>query len=196
MILWPLSTEAFVNVYVKCQNVVTAKPRYVRRVAVVDKTGNTSVLPQFCVVVFGGGSGAPLSRHCYCGLSCLKFLSAPLVSTFDSEKKSKRLSGIQQHFKGRGAVNSVVLLLPGLWTAAQEFSSPLELILANAFVTKCTSKLLKDRRSAAVVAAATAGDGCGAAPSCVRHEELAERPIREWDLWQVTFPGNRQTYSE
>ena len=40
-----------------------------------------------------------------------------LVSTFDSEKKSKRLSGIQQHFKGRGAVNSVVLLLPGLWTA-------------------------------------------------------------------------------
>ena len=67
MLVAALSTEAFVNVYVKCQDVVTAKPRY--------------------------------------------------VSTFDSEKKSKRLSGIQQHFKGRGAVNSVVLLLPGLWTA-------------------------------------------------------------------------------
>ena len=71
----------------------------------------------------------------------------------------------------------------------------MELILAHAFVTKCTSELLKDRQSA-VVAAATAGDGCGAPPSGVRHEELAERPIREWDLWQVTFPGNRQTYSE
>ena len=39
-----LSTEAFVNVYVKCQDVVTAKPRYVSMAAVVGKTGKTSVL--------------------------------------------------------------------------------------------------------------------------------------------------------
>ena len=44
MLVAALSTEAFVNVYVKCQDVVTAKPRYVSRGAVVGKTGKTSVL--------------------------------------------------------------------------------------------------------------------------------------------------------
>ena len=47
MLVAALSTEAFVNVYVKCQDVVTAKPRYVSRGAVVGKIGNTSVLPRF-----------------------------------------------------------------------------------------------------------------------------------------------------
>ena len=44
MLVAALSTEAFVNVYVKCQDVVTAKPRYVSMGAVVGKTGKTSVL--------------------------------------------------------------------------------------------------------------------------------------------------------
>ena len=43
MLVAALSTEAFVNVYVKCQDVVTAKPRYVSRGAVVGKIGKTSI---------------------------------------------------------------------------------------------------------------------------------------------------------
>ena len=60
MLVAALSTEAFVNVYVKCQDVVTAKPRYVSRAATKGKTGKTLVLPRFCGIVRGGGSGGTL----------------------------------------------------------------------------------------------------------------------------------------
>ena len=119
MLVAALSTEAFVNVYVKCQDVVTAKPRYVSRGAVVGKD-RQDLSPQFY-----GNRTRRRQWQDACNIAATEAVlpgkNLPwrpwLVSTFDSEKKSKRLSGIQQHFKGRGAVNSVVLLLPGLWTA-------------------------------------------------------------------------------
>ena len=102
-----LSTEAFVNVYLKCQDVVAAK-RAVSKICIVRLTVRRKV------------NGFPASSNI-----------------------------------SKAAVKSVVLLLPGLWTAeerrsaawrgrraavfccsAKEFSSQLELILTHTFVAK------------------------------------------------------------
>ena len=59
-----LSTEAFVNVYVKCQDVVTAKPRYVSRGGVVSWKDMQVLGLTFCRIVRSGGtSGVSSSRH-------------------------------------------------------------------------------------------------------------------------------------